>query len=74
MINLDENKPIGTHWIGLYVNGDNVTYFDSLGVEHIPKEIKKFINNKNLTTYIFRVQAYDSIMCGCFCIELLTLC
>ena len=46
----------------------NVTYFDSFGVEHIPKEIKAFINNKNITTNIFRIQAYDSIICGYFCI------
>ena len=50
----------------MWVN--NVTYFDSFGVEHIPKEIKTFINNKNKTTNIFRKQAYDSIMCGYFCI------
>ena len=42
--------------------------FDSFGVEHIPKEIKKFIGNKNMTTNIYRIQAYDSIMCGYFCI------
>ena len=46
----------------------NVTYFDRLGVEHIPKEIRTFINNKNIKTNIFRIQAYDSIMCGYFCI------
>ena len=45
----------------------NVTYFDSFGVEHIPKEIIKFINNKNIKRYIFRIQAYDSMMCGYFC-------
>ena len=50
-----------------YVNGNNVTYFDSFEVEHIPKEIKKFIGNKNITN-IYRTQAYDSIMCGYFCI------
>ena len=49
------------------MNGDT-RYFDSFGVEHIPKEIKKFIGNKNITTYICRVQAYDSIMCRYFCI------
>ena len=41
-----------------------VTYFDSFGVEHIRKEIKKFIGNKNIEKNIFRVQAYDSIMCN----------
>ena len=47
---------------------NNVTYFDSFEVEHIPKENKTFINNKNIKTSIFRIQAYDSIMCGYFCI------
>ena len=50
------------------VDNNNVTYFDSFGVEHIPKEIKAFINNKNIKTNIFRLQAYDSVMCGHFCI------
>ena len=43
-------------------------YFESFGVEHIPKEIMKFIGNKYIITNIFRIQAYDSIMCGYFCI------
>ena len=59
---------IGTHWIVLHVNVKNVTYFDSFGVEQIPKEIRKFIEKKNITTNIYRVQAYDSLMCRCFCI------
>ena len=41
-------------------------YFDSLGVEHIPKEIKKMIGNKNIITNIYRIQVYNSIMCECF--------
>ena len=39
VINLDEYEPIGTHWIVLYVNGNNIMYFDSFGVENIPEEI-----------------------------------
>ena len=39
VINLDEYSDIGTHWVALYVQNNNVTYFDSFGVEHIPKEI-----------------------------------
>ena len=76
IINFDEHYDIGTHWFALWVNNNNVTYFDSFGVEHIPKEIKEFINrplssasqNKDIITNIFRIQAYDSIMCGYFCI------
>ena len=48
---------------------NNVTYFDSFSVEHISKDIKAFINSKNVTTNIFRIQAYNSIMCRYFCIE-----
>ena len=59
----------------MYVHNYDVSYFDSFGVEHIPKETKTFINrpfstasqNQNITTNIFRMQAYDSIMCGYFC-------
>ena len=68
VINLGEYKPTETHWITLYVS-DNVTYFDSFGVENIPKEIKKLISNKNITTNNYRKQAYNSMMCGYFCIE-----
>ena len=68
VINLDECSEIGTHWIVLYVLNSDVTYFDNFGVEHIPKEIKRFIGNKNIKTNIFRIQAYDLIMCGYFCI------
>ena len=45
---------------------DEVIYFDSFGVEHIPQEIKKFIGNKNIKANIYRVQANDSVMCGYF--------
>ena len=66
--NLDDYSDIGTHWVALWVNNNNVTYFDSFGVEYIPKEIIKFIQNRNIKTNIFRIQAYDSIMSGYFCI------
>ena len=67
VINLDdEYSDIGTYWIALYVNAKNGTYFDSFGVEHIPKEIKKSIkrsiNKFTIVTNIFRIQAYDSVV------------
>ena len=52
----------------MYVNNNNITYFVSFGVEHIPKGTrKKITGNKNITNN-YRIQAYDSIMCGYFCI------
>ena len=53
----------------MYINNNNVTYFDSFGVEHIPKEIKIFIGNKNMVTNIYKTQAYSSTMCGKVCIR-----
>ena len=75
--NLDEYENTGTHWVSLFVKPKYTVYFDSFGVEHIPKEINKFINNdttksnslERIKSNIFRIQAYDSTMCGYFCIE-----
>ena len=86
VINLDEYENTGTHWVALFVKPKYTVYFDSFGIEHIPKEINKFIRSKELgpavnndtakssaiariKSNIFRIQAYDSIMCGYFCIE-----
>ena len=68
VINLDEHENAGTHWVSLFVKTKYTVYFDSFGVEHIPKEINKFIRNE-IKSNIFRIQVYDSIMCGYFCIE-----
>ena len=69
VINLNGYKSIGTHRIDLNANDDNVTYFDSFGVEYIPKEIRKFIGNKNIKTNVYRIQTYDSVMWGYYCIR-----
>ena len=67
VISLDEYSDIGTHWVALYMSNNDVTYFDSFGVEHIPKEIKAFIDRSlSITTNIFSIQGCDSIMCGYF--------
>ena len=69
VINLDVCKSKGTHRIALYVNGNNITYFVSFGVELIPKRNKKkIINSKNIQTYFHRMEANDSIMCDYFCV------
>ena len=68
---------MGTHYVTLYVQNNDASYFDFFGAEHIPKQTKAFINrllssalqNKNIKTNIFRIQAYDSIMRGYFYME-----
>ena len=61
IIILDEYSDIGTHRVALYANNNDVTYFDSFGVEHVPKEVKKIIDCpsdiNNIKTNIFRIQA-----------------
>ena len=76
VINLDEYENMGTQGISLFVKANKVIYFDSFGIEHTPKEIKKFIKEPSslkrttrIKRNIFRIQLYDSIMCGYFCIE-----
>ena len=66
VINIDESRLIATHLIVLYVSGNNIIYFDSFGDKHIPKEIEKFIGNKNIITNIHGIEAYNSIMCRYF--------
>ena len=68
VINLDEHADVGTYWIALYVINIEIIYFDSFGVEHVPKEIMKLIAHKTIKTNIFRIRANNSIMCGYFCI------
>ena len=53
----------------MFLNNNDVTYFDSFGVEHVPKEINAFVDSSlSITTNVSRIQAYDSIMCRYFCI------
>ena len=72
VINLNEYKSKGTHSIVLYVNCENgipsynATLFDTF--EHIPNETEKLVGNKTIITNTYRIQAYDSIMCGHVCI------
>ena len=68
VINLNEHADTGTHWVALFCKKNEIVYFDSFGVEHIPEEIKKFIGNKNIKANIYRVQANNSVMRGYFCV------
>ena len=53
VINLDEYADVGIHWIALFCNRNEIVYFNSFGVEHVPKEIKEFVGNKNIKANIF---------------------
>ena len=72
--NLDEYESKGTHWIALYVIDNSLTYFDSFGVEHIPEQIKKFIENKNIIRNTYRIQVTSQYCVDTFVLYLLILC
>ena len=68
VINIDKYSDVITNWIVFYCKNDEILYFDSFGVEHVPKEKEKFIGHKNIKTNIFRVKSSNLIMFGYFCI------
>ena len=65
VINREKYESIETHWMALYVNGDNEeifggeTYLYRFGFEHIQQEIKKFIDNRKVTKNVFSVRAHN---------------
>ena len=66
VINMDEYADVGTHWIALFCSRNEIVYFNSFGVEHVPEKIKKIFGNKNIIANIFRGPANNSVMCGYF--------
>ena len=68
VINLDEYKDVGTHWIALFCKRNEIVYFDSFDIEYVPEEIKEFVGIKSIKAYIFRVQANNSVLYWYFCI------
>ena len=62
VINLGEYADVGTRSIALFCNRNEIVYFDSFGLGHVPEETKEFVRNKNIIANIFRVQGNDSVM------------
>ena len=56
VINSDEYENMGAHWVSLLVKPKYTVYFDSFGIEHIPKEINKFIGKNDIKSNIFRIR------------------
>ena len=69
VINLEDDTKAGSHWVALIVKKNKCIYFDSFGVEHIAEEIERFVKGLETDSNIYRVQSYDSIMCGYYCIK-----
>ena len=72
VIHLDEYSDMGTHWIAFYAL-NNLTYFDSFVSKIFQRKFKKIIKGSLITRNIFTTQAYNSVMCGYFCIGFINL-
>ena len=68
VINLDDNKSKGTHWVSLFVVRNTAVYFDSFEIKYIPLDVLNKIRDNSITHNIFRIQVIESIMCGFYCI------
>ena len=60
---VDEYENTGTHWISLFVKPKYTVYFDSFGIEHIPKEINKFIGNKKKLKQVYLEYKHTIQLC-----------
>ena len=49
------------HWIALFFNRNEIVYFDSFGVEHVPKEIKTFIEDKNIKNFSSTRKRFNNV-------------
>ena len=67
IINLDEYTDVGTHWIALFCNKNNIFILIVLVMNIFLKKFKNLLWIKTISN-VFRIQANDSIMCGHFCI------
>ena len=67
IINLEKNESLESHWVALYVNAENLLYFTRFRVKHIGKKITILIGNKNINANTYKMQVFDSVMCGYFC-------
>ena len=74
IINFDEYELIETHWIALYVNTGKFDNFDSFGAEPIPKEIKKFKENKISLKVFIEYKHTIRLFLDTFVLELLISC
>ena len=68
IINLQDSRFKGSHWVSYKKIGNKIFYFDSYAVSFIPDIIKNQYPNHKFICNIYRIQSIDSIQCGRFCI------
>lgn len=69
IINLDDAKNGGTHWVMTCISNNKVLYFDPFGVT-CPIEALQFMKTTKKRIYysMLTLQDLDSVVCGYYCI------
>lgn len=74
IINQDDDKGEGTHWVGYVKKNRNITYFDSIGQLKPPPEVVKYFRSGGspIIKYNFtRYQELNTYNCGHLVLEFL---
>lgn len=72
VINLDQEKNKGTHWVTYRKIGKEVNYFDSFGNLPPPLELQIYLKGCNIRYNYKRYQKFNSSNCGHLCLKFLT--
>ena len=70
ILNIDHSDNRGTHWTCLFIKDENLYYFDSYGFA-TPLEVLDYYKGKNRFYSSFKIQQYDEVICGHYCIYVL---
>ena len=72
IVNLDDNRGPGTHWVAYHKRRNNVVYFDSFGNLQPPFELMNYLNVETVKYKVKKFQDYDSYNCGHLCLQFLS--
>lgn len=71
IINLDDSKNEGTHWVAYAKQNNYCEYFDSYGDLKPPLELERYLKNVEIFYNYRRYQRFNSFNCGHLCLKFL---
>lgn len=71
IVNLDESRGSGTHWVAYKKQGPLVMYFDSFGDLRPPMEVIKYFNGCKIKYNYEKEQDFNTNICGHLCLNFL---
>lgn len=72
VINADDHKGKGTHFVAMKNSNGYCMYFDSFGLAPLPEVLQLMKTRKDKAVYnTYRIQPFNSVKCGYFCLDFL---